>query len=200
MSLYATTPFAAHFRPNWRNLPPPPAPTSKPFEPRRPRDRREGDGNGAMFGAWGVYCYTHGRPASGKDADERMRRGIAVWLPEFTGRRRDLTNNQCFTIARRLDHLTQQRDGGFHARLFGHCQAFQADRRLLPAAFGLLLGGQGLADLYGANLVEWRTLCRLLIEHTESCDGGEACTLRKQAITRLASLDATDPEAGRRAA
>lgn len=177
MSLLATTPFRAHWHPNWRNLPPPPAPLPVPFQPRRPRDRREGDGNGAMFAAWGLYCHTHGFRASGKEADERMRRGIAKILPEFTGKRSEMSSAQCFQIARFIDGMTQARDGGLHARLFDHCPEFRADRRLLPAAYGLLTGFGEPLLMFGAEPEHWRAVRDALLEHTQTCAGGEACSL-----------------------
>lgn len=186
MCLTATT--LGRFRRNWNPHWSPPEP--EPFRRRPVRERLHGRWDRAGFAAWRLYCHVHGLDY--RD-DSRMRKGLSRILRREIATRRSITLPEWRQCTEELDFLIQRRDGGLHGVLFGHCPEIQADRRLLPAVYAVLLGYPDPTPLFGAERETWEHLRNLAVPHCQACHGGEFCTL-------LAEAEALLSGAGRAAA
>lgn len=164
--------FRRNWNPNWEPTPPP------AFRRRSAPEPERGRWDKAAFAAWNLYCYVHGLD---KDDDEMMRKGLRRIVGPFESRKelnREPGMRRWRRATEEIDQLVQRRDGGFHALLFSHCKPIQSDRRLLPAAYALLLGWDAPTELRGAERETWDTLWEPLAAHANSgCPGGDACTL-----------------------
>ena len=176
---------AARFRRNWNPHYTPPKPP--PFRLRPVSARQDGRWDRAAFSAWSTYCHVHGLD---KNDAERMRRGVAKIIGREIASRRELTQREWKEVSKALARFTKQRDGGFHDVLYAHCPQFQADRRILPAVYAVLLGFAEPTNLAGAEAETWLCLWEPLRTHVNDCHSPE-CPLLLDAIAMLSGVESS---------